>query len=99
MSMNRTEVCKVKRIGVFVNPSRVIRRSQFNFNCILLIKGLALRKRARWCAATSPFPKIEIIFFFSLCATLDSSVCIAWVAAGAASSDFAQLTSPSEILS
>lgn len=89
--MTRTEVCKVKRIGVFVNPSRVIRRSQFNFNCILLIKGLALRKRARW--------KIEIIFFFSLCATLDSSVCIAWIAAGAASSDFAQLTSPSEILS
>ena len=35
MSINRTEVCQVKWIGVFVNPSRVIQRSQFIFNCIL----------------------------------------------------------------
>lgn len=29
------KVCQVKRIGAFVNPSRVSRPSQFSFNCIL----------------------------------------------------------------
>lgn len=58
-------------------------------------------------ASEQPCVALKVLFFFffnffflcqSLCTALDGSVCIAWVATGAASSHFTQLTSPLQIL-